>query len=92
MTVVYVFLAAASTVISLAMLLGTFWATDLRILQFTRKQRIRFGDIINERKERFQGPAGKLSRNISKTCLAALMVYVLGSWSAWIWGAITGNN
>ncbi|CRK23883.1 hypothetical protein BN1723_003043 [Verticillium longisporum] len=91
-TVVYVFLAAASTVISLAMLLGTFWATDLRILQFTRKQRIRFGDIINERKERFQGPDGKRSRNISKTCFAALMVYVLGSWSAWIWGAVTGNN
>ncbi|KAM0280204.1 hypothetical protein ACHAQH_004161 [Verticillium albo-atrum] len=91
-TVVYVFLATASTVISLAMLIGSFWATDLRILQFTRKQRIRHGDLINERKAECLGPAGGRSRAFSKACFVALLVYVLGSWAAWIWGAVTGNN
>jgi hypothetical protein len=91
-TIVYVFLAAASTAVSLTMLLGCFWATELRILQFTRKQRIRFGDLLNERKAKFQGPAGETSRVISKACFWALLVYVLGSWAAWIWGAVTGNN
>ncbi|KAF5966499.1 arginase [Fusarium coicis] len=91
-TIVYVFLATASTVISLAMLLGTFWAPDLRILQFSRKQRILRGDLINERKEKSQGPTGKKARMISKVCFVALFVYVLGSWAAWIWGAATGHN
>jgi len=87
-----VFLATASTVVSLAMLVGCIWATDLQILQFTRKQRIKFGDLINERKAKSQGPAGAKSRAISKICFVALLVYVLGSWVAWIWGAATGNN
>ncbi|KAF5989001.1 major facilitator superfamily transporter [Fusarium bulbicola] len=91
-TIVYVFLATASTVISLTMLLGTFWAPDLRILQFSRKQRILRGDLINELKAKSQGPAGKKARMISKVCFVALFVYVLGSWAAWIWGAATGNN
>ncbi|KAF5641474.1 major facilitator superfamily transporter [Fusarium tjaetaba] len=91
-TIVYVFLATASTVISLAMLLGTFWAPDLRILQFSRKQRILRGDLINERKAKSQGPTGHKARMISKVCFVALFVYVLGSWAAWIWGAATGHN
>ncbi|UPK93874.1 hypothetical protein LCI18_004809 [Fusarium solani-melongenae] len=91
-TIVYVFLATASTVVSLAMLIGCWWATDLQILQFTRKQRIRFGDMINERKVQFHGSAGDKGRAISKACFLMLLVYVLGSWAAWIWGAVTGNN
>ncbi|KAJ4094131.1 hypothetical protein NW760_014437 [Fusarium oxysporum] len=91
-TIVYVFLATASTVVCLAMLIGTFWAPDLQILQFSRKQRILRGDMINDRKAKSQGPTGKKARMISKVCFAALFVYVLGSWAAWIWGAATGNN
>ncbi|KAH6674024.1 major facilitator superfamily domain-containing protein [Plectosphaerella plurivora] len=91
-TIVYVFLAAASTAVSMAMLLGCFWATELQILQFSRKQRIRFGDLLNERLAKFQGPAGETSRLISKFAFFALLAYVLGSWAAWIWGAVTGNN
>ncbi|SCO58441.1 related to MFS transporter [Fusarium fujikuroi] len=91
-TIVYVFLATASTVISLAMLVGTFWAPDLQILQYSRKQRILRGDLINDRKEKSQGLTGKKARMISKVCFVALFVYVLGSWAAWIWGAATGNN
>ncbi|KAF4445771.1 hypothetical protein F53441_10520 [Fusarium austroafricanum] len=91
-TIVYVFLATASTVVSLAMLIGCFWVSDLQILQFTRKQRIRFGGLINDRKEKSQGPTGKTARAISKACFVALFLYVLGSWAAWIWGAATGHN
>ncbi|KAF4337751.1 ankyrin 3 [Fusarium beomiforme] len=73
-TVVYVFLATASTVVSLAMLVGCFWAPDLQILQFSRKQRIMHGDMINERKEKSQGPSGRKARAISKICFFALFV------------------
>jgi hypothetical protein len=48
--------------------------------------------MINERKAHFHGSAGERGRAISKACFLVLLVYVLGSWAAWIWGAVTGNN
>ena len=91
-TIVYVFLATASTAISLAMVLASFYASDLRILQYTRKQRIAMGHFINERKEMFHGVNGGVNRLVSKVCMCALGVYVLGSWAAYFWGVATGNN
>ncbi|PSN60813.1 MFS general substrate transporter [Corynespora cassiicola Philippines] len=89
----YVVLAAGSVIVALAMFVYSFWNLDLRRLQWTKKQRLRKGEIINERKEHFeQGANGKRNRMISMTLFIALVVLLLGAWAAYFWGVATGNN
>ncbi|TVY65545.1 Major facilitator superfamily domain-containing protein [Lachnellula suecica] len=91
-TIVYVFLAACSVGVSLALVLLSFLSIDLRRLQWTRNQRVKNGDIINERNEKFHNENGARNRAISKGCFGALVMLVLGSWVAYFWGVGTGNN
>jgi len=91
-TIVYVFLAACSVAVSLCLVLLSFLSVDLRRLQWTRKQRVKNGHIINERNEKFHNENGARNRLISKGCFGALIVLVLGSWAAYFWGVATGNN
>jgi len=90
--IVYVVLAATSVVVSLALIALSIFSVDLKRLQWTRKQRIRNGQLINERKERFTVENRVQNRKLSICCLGALCVLVVGSWIAYIWGAATGNN
>ncbi|KAF2790146.1 major facilitator superfamily transporter [Melanomma pulvis-pyrius CBS 109.77] len=89
---VYLFLAAGSVVVSVLLILLSWRSIDLGYLQWTRKQRFGKGDIWNERKERYHEDNGARNRCISKVCFAGLIVLILGSWCAYIWGAITGHN
>jgi hypothetical protein len=90
--VVYVFLAGGSLVVSLLLVLLGYWSVDLGLLQWTRKQRLARGHIINERNRLFHNENGPRNRLISKACLGALCALVLGSWVGYFWGVATGNN
>ncbi|KAF2451150.1 hypothetical protein P171DRAFT_153724 [Karstenula rhodostoma CBS 690.94] len=89
-TVVYVVLAGISVGVSLGLSIASWRFIDLRQLQWSRKLRISRGDVLQER-SRFEDGKGK-SKIISKACLAALVVFVLGGWCAYFWGVATGNN
>ncbi|KAF2703066.1 major facilitator superfamily transporter [Pleomassaria siparia CBS 279.74] len=88
----YVFLAAMSVVVSALLVLLSWRSIDLRYLQWTRKQRLAKGQLWNERKKQFHEINGVRNRRASKACFAALITLVVGSWCAYIWGAVTGHN
>ncbi|KAH8651888.1 major facilitator superfamily domain-containing protein [Tricladium varicosporioides] len=91
-TIVYVFLAACSVVVSVSLVVLSFTSMDLRRLQWTRKQRVKNGHIINERNKVFHGENGARNRFTSKICFGILGLWVLGSWVGYFWGVATGNN
>jgi len=90
--IVYVVLAGMSVVVSLALIALSLFSIDLKRLQWTRKQRLRNGQLINERKERFTVENGVQNRYLSVCCFGAFCTLVVGGWIAYIWGAATGNN
>lgn len=90
-TIVYVVLAGVSVVVSACLFVASWKFVDLRQLQWSRKLRIARGDVLHERRRRFADGEGK-SKPISKGCLLALAVFVLGAWCAYFWGVATGNN
>jgi hypothetical protein len=107
-TPVYVVLSVISCIVPIALLaifilskyseLFKSIYVDVGRLQWTRKQRIRNGNLISERKlvveggEDGKGDEKKKMNRISRGAFAALMCLVLGSWVAYFWGAATGNN
>jgi MFS family permease len=89
----YVFLAAGSVIVGCTMLAASYWTVDLRILQWTKKQRMAKGETINDRREMFEkGEVGVRNRKVSMTLFCALIVFILGAWAAYFWGVATGNN
>ncbi|CAN9406159.1 unnamed protein product [Alternaria alternata] len=91
--VVYVVLSACSVVVAASMFVGCFWTSDLAQLQWTRRQRITKGEVINVRREEFKsGTSGQRNRKISMALFIALLFLVVGSWAAYFWGVATGNN
>lgn len=91
-TVVYVFLATASCVVGISLLIASIWAADLQILQFTKAKRLQMGEFIDQRKQIFHSTHISRNKIIGKTCFIVLIMYVLGSWAAYFWGLATGNN
>jgi Fe-S cluster biosynthesis and repair protein YggX len=71
---------------------------DVGRLQWTRKQRIQKGNLINERKlvmeggEDGKGNEKRKMNRISRGAFTALMCLVLGSRVAYFWGVAMGNN
>ncbi|KAJ4404610.1 hypothetical protein N0V91_005760 [Didymella pomorum] len=89
----YVFLAAGSVVVGCTLLAASYYTIDLKILQWTKKQRMAKGELINDRREMFEkGEVGVRNRKISMTLFIALLVFILGAWAAYFWGVATGNN
>jgi hypothetical protein len=85
----YVFLAAGSVVVGGVLFACSYWTVDLRILQWTKKQRLARGETINERRESFEsGEEGV--RNM--TLFVCLLFFIVGGWAAYFWGVATGNN
>ncbi|CAG8976943.1 hypothetical protein HYALB_00008854 [Hymenoscyphus albidus] len=91
-TIVYVFLAACSVAVSIALIAVSFRSIDLRRLQWTRKQRVKNGTLINERKDVFEGENGERNRGVSKWCFGALCALVVGSWVGYFWGVAAGKS
>jgi hypothetical protein len=91
--VIYVVLAASSVVVACALLACSFWHTDAKILQWTKKQRSRNGELINERKEASEtGTDGLRNRKVGLGLFVALIFLIAGAWAAYFWGVATGNN
>ncbi|ODM19358.1 hypothetical protein SI65_05976 [Aspergillus cristatus] len=89
---VYLFLAAGSVAVGLAILVGAIFSENLAPLQWTRKQRIARGEDIVMLREKHLVTHRNRSRWIAVTCFSALMLLTIGSWVAYIWGAVTGHN
>ncbi|KAI9926272.1 hypothetical protein ASPWEDRAFT_116403 [Aspergillus wentii DTO 134E9] len=90
---VYLFLGAAAMVVGLGLLIGSTVSDNLAPLQWTRKRRLTSGaEIIQAMRERSLVTNKRRTMRISTVCFGALMLLTLGSWAAYIWGAVTGHN
>lgn len=90
---VYLFLAAASVVVGLAILLAALMTDSLAPLQWTRRQRLTLGpEHIRMIRERHTVTCYARNKLISIYCFSALLLLTVGGWVAYIWGAVTGNN
>ncbi|GME26024.1 putative mfs transporter protein [Neofusicoccum parvum] len=91
--VVYVILAAGSVAVSVVLFALGFFSVDLGRLQWTKKQRLRKGNLINERREKFEsGEEGARNRRVSMGFFVFLLFLMAGAWVAYFWGVATGNN
>lgn len=104
-TPVFIALSVASLAVTtqliglytLSLVGGRKWESlhvDIGRLQWNRKQRLRKGELILERKEVVGGVGkeAKKMRSISLGCFVGLGFLVAGSWCAYFWGVATGNN
>nr|ADP50758.1 major facilitator superfamily transporter 3 [Penicillium digitatum] len=90
---VYLALGAGAVVVGSAILMGSFLTDNLAPLQWTRHKRLTSGAAIIERiRERNLVTQQRRTRNISIFCFGILILLILGSWVAYIWGAVTGHN
>ncbi|KAF2767963.1 MFS general substrate transporter [Teratosphaeria nubilosa] len=88
--IVYVILAAGSTVVSFTLLTLSFFKVELAVLQWTRKHRVRNGETVAKAKA---APGeGSLNRRISLVLFGGLVCLILGSWAAYFWVVATGHN
>jgi nitrate/nitrite transporter NarK len=91
--VIYVVLAASSVVVACALFACSFWHVDAMILQWTKKQRSRKGDLINQRREASEsGTDGLRNKKVGSGLFIALLLLIAGAWAAYFWGVATGNN
>ncbi|GKZ20772.1 hypothetical protein AbraIFM66951_003074 [Aspergillus brasiliensis] len=90
---VYLFLAICCAIVSILLLIGSMIGRDLAPLQWTRKRRLASGaEYIAKLREHHLVTHYQRSRTISICCFTGLVLLVIGSWAAYIWGAVTGNN
>ncbi|KAJ5473033.1 hypothetical protein N7530_007034 [Penicillium desertorum] len=90
---VYLVLGAGATVVGAAILIGSFVTDNLAPLQWTRHKRLTSGAAVIERiRERHLVTQRERTRKISILCFGALLLLTVGSWVAYIWGAVTGHN
>ncbi|KAF7192011.1 Major facilitator superfamily domain-containing protein 1 [Pseudocercospora fuligena] len=91
--IVYVIQAAGAVLVSGVLLGWSFFTDDLRRLQWSKKKRTRNGAVINAQREEYEtGSKAVMNRKVSMTFFTALVVLILGAWSAYFWGVATGNN
>jgi MFS family permease len=88
--VLYVFLASGAVVVSAGLIVASFLALDVAKLQWTKKQRMRKGEFINQRKEEVERRGGVVKGGFLP--FVAVGVLMMGGWSAYFWGVATNNN
>ncbi|GAT25696.1 MFS transporter [Aspergillus luchuensis] len=90
---VYLFLAICCAIVSIVLLIGSIIGRDLAPLQWTRKRRMASGaEYIGKLREHHLVTHYQRSRMISICCFTGLVLLVMGSWAAYIWGAIAGDT
>lgn len=88
--IVYVVLAAGAVIVSASLIVASFLTLDVAKLQWTKKQRMRKGGLINQRKEEVEQAGGRVRGGCWPfVCLALLMA---GAWCAYFWGVATKHN
>jgi len=90
--ILYLVLAGGSLVVTILLVLLGRLSIDLGRLQWTRKERIRKGNLINERRELFYVQDGWRNRKISLACMGALCTLTVAAWVVYFWGLATGHN
>ncbi|KAK4493943.1 hypothetical protein PRZ48_015129 [Zasmidium cellare] len=91
--VVYVILASGSVLVSGVLLVWSFFCPELKRLQWTKKERMSKGDVINRQREASESGEGRAVNKAVNLCFyAAMILLILGSWAAYFWGVATGNN
>jgi MFS family permease len=88
--VLYVFLASGAVVVSAGLIVASFLALDVAKLQWTKKQRMRKGEFINQRREEVERRGGVVKGGFLP--FVAVGVLMMGGWSAYFWGVATNNN
>lgn len=89
----YVFLAAGSVIVATITFTMSFFKLELGRLQWTRKQRIRNGQVINELKAKFEEPeSAENNRKISLGSFAGVILLILLAWAWYFWGLATGHS
>jgi MFS family permease len=88
--VLYVFLASGAVVVAAGLIVASFLALDVAKLQWTKKQRMRKGEFINQRKEEVERRGGVVKGGFLP--FVAVGVLMMGGWSAYFWGVATNNN
>ncbi|RAK80603.1 putative MFS transporter [Aspergillus fijiensis CBS 313.89] len=90
---VYLFLAVCCAIVSIVLLIGSYVGRDLAPLQWSRKKRHALGaEFFAMLQQHHLVEHYERSKRISIGCFTALLLLTLGSWAAYIWGAVTGNN
>ncbi|KAM3544367.1 hypothetical protein ARSEF1564_002746 [Beauveria bassiana] len=91
--IVYVFLSVGSVAVALVMLVWSQLDVIMGRLQWSRKQRLAKGHLINERKDEFEHDTNvKRNTKVSLCCFGATIALILGAWVAYFWGVATGHN
>ncbi|KPM38852.1 hypothetical protein AK830_g7693 [Neonectria ditissima] len=91
--ILYVALAAGSVVVGVVMVGLGFVSNVIGLLQWSRKERVRNGDIINDTKEKFENDEhAEWNRKLSLVNFISVIVLIVGAWIAYFWGVGTGNN
>ncbi|KAK1143588.1 hypothetical protein N8T08_006198 [Aspergillus melleus] len=90
---IYLGAAAILMAVSVAILLAALLNQNLAPLQWSRKERLAFGSTrLAALREHHLVARYRWNRWASLCCFGALVLFVLGSWATYIWGAVTGNN
>jgi len=88
--ILYVFLASGAVLVSAGLIIASFLHLDVAKLQWTKKQRMAKGDLINQRKEEVERRGGIVKGGYLP--FFALAILMMGGWSAYFWGVATNNN
>lgn len=89
----YAFLAAGSVVVAAIAFIMGFFKPELGRLQWTRKRRIRDGQIINTLRERFEQPqSASRNKRISLSAFTGVILLILLAWALYFWGLATGHS
>ena len=88
--ILYLALASCSLFVSITLGLLAYFSVNLSALQWSRKQRQARAEKLLEMKRAFYEIKAPQNRLISRTCFGLLICLLLGGWSAYIWGAVTG--
>jgi hypothetical protein len=90
---VYLFQGAAGLAIGLGILVGSFFAAELDLLQWTRWKRLSQGpEIIQGLKERNLVLNPRRTKRIAIAGFVCILALTVGGWVAYVWGAVTGHN
>lgn len=91
--IIYVVLAAGSVCVAGALLACSFWKVDAEVLQWTKMQRGRKGDLINEQREKSETEEDVVrNKKLGVVLFAGLGLLIAGAWAAYFWGVATRNN
>ncbi|KAF2167304.1 hypothetical protein M409DRAFT_54472 [Zasmidium cellare ATCC 36951] len=90
--VVYVILASGSVLVSGVLLVWSSFSTELKRLQWTKKQRMRNGDVLIKQREACEsGERREVNRKVNLGFYGAMVLLILGSWAAYFWGVGDGE-